>query len=73
MGEWNGMCALLTCGQPEDTNEERRTPEQQRTLNVCGHQGREGGGTPHPVARAYHARLGVGWRPPNQAARSPSM
>ena len=40
------QCALLECGMQENGDEEQSSPERQLTLNVCSHQGGEGGGDP---------------------------
>ena len=71
-GNQNGQCALLTCGQLEDTDVERGPPEQQCALNVCGHQGGRRGGTPHPAVHTSCVKPGEGGGHPDQAARPPS-
>ena len=49
--------ALPACGIPDDDNRERRPPEQQHTLNACGHQGGGmRGGEPLTWQRAPTAR-----------------
>ena len=44
--ERNSQSALFAWGQPEDEAEERGPPERQHTLNMCCHQGGEGGYPP---------------------------
>ena len=45
-GDGTGQCMLLACNMTEDTDEERKPPERQRTLNEINHQGGEEGGGP---------------------------
>ena len=51
-GDRNRKRALLVCVQTEDADEERIPPERQRSLNMCVHQGGEGGGGPLNHQRA---------------------
>ena len=67
-----GQHALLAHGMQEDGDKERSFPDRSRVLNACGHQGGEGGVTPHLEVRAYGGQPGAGGRPPNTVARPPS-
>ena len=51
-GDRTRQRALLSHSIPEDANKELRPPERQLVLNMCDHQGEEGGGVPLNQQRA---------------------
>ena len=59
-GEQNGQRTLLACIQTEDKDEERGSPERQRAINACSHQGGEGGDPPPSIT--LFLRAAKGWR-----------
>ena len=56
----NGQRAILESSQTEDKEEEQKTPEQQRRINVCIHQ--EGGGGVPQLSSTRFPRAARGWR-----------